>query len=257
MQLTHGSLFTGMGGFDLAAARCDIPTLWQCEKDKFCLKVLDHFFPNIPKITDIYNFDHEKTQRVNIISGGFPCQNISTNGKGEGIAGDKSSAVFKQLEILEAMQPDFAIFENSPVLLSRGFDTLLRKLAFIGYDAQWRTLCASDFGYRNQRRRMFIVAYPNISGLQGRLFRPISSVSVYGYTPTETYISSTTKAVHTKGNYYDLCGVDGLPRNFRKVIGGFGNAVNVTCAEYVFKCILEFIKLNYYETSNCVFPSVE
>lgn len=247
MKLTHGSLFTGFGGFDLAAARCDISTVWQCENNKFCLKFLNHFFPEIPKIKDINIFDYEKTERTNIISGGFPCQDISNSGKGAGIFGDKSSAVFKMLEIIEVMRPDFAIFENSPVLNTRGLDIILRMLAVIGYDAQWRTICASDFGYKHKRRRLFILAYPNESGQKGRIFRPVETLPIHVYKPTKTYLQATNKSVLAVGDYYDICGVHGIPRNFRKVIGGFGNAVNVTCAEYVFRCIIEFIKSNNHE----------
>lgn len=250
-QITHGSLFTGLGGFDLAAVRCGIPTAWQCEKDKFCLKFLDHFFPSVLKFNDIQNFDYEKATKVNIISGGFPCQDISKNGKGKGLSGEKSSLVFKQLEIIDRLRPEFAIFENSPVLIKRGFDDILRHLANIGYDAEWRYIHASEFGYNHERKRLYVVAHAHVSGQKCGVFKPVQNVPVHGYQPTPTYLRVANSPIRTDGDYYDLCGVDGLPRNFRKAIGGFGNAVNVTVAEYVFRCILNFIKENNQKKELC------
>ena len=243
-EITHGSLFTGLGGFDFAALRCGIKTLWQCENNKFCNKFLDTLFPETIKFNDIYNFDYDTAQKVNIISGGFPCQDISVNGVGKGLSGEKSSAVFKQLEIIEEMRPDFAIFENSPILITRGLDDILRHLTAIGYNAEWRCISAKDFGYRHERTRLFIVAHPTARRQKSRIFKPIETIQVHEYTPTEALLRINAAPCHTDGNYYDLCGVHGLPRNFRKVIGGFGNAVNVTCAEYVFRCIIKFIEEN-------------
>jgi DNA (cytosine-5)-methyltransferase 1 len=136
------------------------------------------------------------------------------------------------------------LFENVAVFTIRGLNQLLCELTKNGYDAQWICLQASDFGYAHKRARIFIVAYPIEKRPRCALFKPVKTVQLHSTQKQneETYLRITAKGIHTKGNYFDLCGVNGFPRNYRQLIAGLGNAVNVTMAEYVFRCIIDYEK---------------
>jgi len=240
--MTHHSYFTGFAGLDFAAQLCGISTTQQCEKNKFCIKFCNYFFPGVPMYRDIYKIDKNLIEYADIASAGFPCQNISHCGDGSGIYGEKSKTLFQFLDIAFHVRYRYLLFENSAIFPIRGMEQLLCKLAQNGYDAQWVCLQASDFGYTHERKRIFIVAYPSQDRPPRNLFRPVETIQLHSKPTTsdETYLRITDKSIHTEGNYYDLCGVDGFSRNYRQIIAGLGNAVNITMAEYVYRCILDF-----------------
>ena len=82
-MITHGSLFSGIGGFDLGFSKAGIETLWQVEIDPFCLQVLQKNFPNTKRFTDVRTVGKHNLERVDVMSGGFPCQDISIAGLGK------------------------------------------------------------------------------------------------------------------------------------------------------------------------------
>ena len=165
-KITIGSLFSGIGGFELGLERA-IPnseTIWQCEQNAFCQKVLKKHWPNIPIYNDIKEIKHGAIDIVDIICGGFPCQDISNAGKGKGIAlGDKSSLWFQMLRIIDIIRPRIAVIENVTAITckGRGMDIVLSSLAQIGYDVEWIDVRASDEGAPHKRERIFFVAYSN------------------------------------------------------------------------------------------------
>ena len=165
-MITIGSLFSGIGGFELGLERA-IPnskTIWQVEQNKYCQGVLKKHWPEAIMYNDIREVHHENIHPVDIICGGFPCQGVSCSGKGKGIEGDKRSGLWGEMyRLIYELQPRVAVMENVPALLwkGRGMHVVMSNLAKIGYDAEWTVISARQFGAPHLRKRVFIVAYPN------------------------------------------------------------------------------------------------
>jgi len=153
-----GSLFAGIGGFDLGFERAGLKCLWQVEIDKYCLKVLEKHWPAVQRFEDIKIL--KNPPYVDVICGGFPCQDISIAGKGKGIKGERSGLWSEMLRIICEVQPRYVVVENVSALVNRGLSTVLGELAESGYDAEWQVLSAAAFGAPHLRERIFIVAYP-------------------------------------------------------------------------------------------------
>ena len=165
--LTHGSLFTGIGGMDLGFERAGIETVWQVEKDKWCTAVLEKNFPNVrQRYGDICDVDTKTLDMVGIISGGFPCQDISLNGKGGGLNGERSGLWWEFYRIVCDIRPLFVVVENVSALSHRGIDVILAALAEIGYDAEWQSIQGWWVDSPQRRERLFIVAYPASLGME-------------------------------------------------------------------------------------------
>ena len=160
-RMTHGSLFTGIGGFDLGFEWAGIKTIWQVEIDEFCRQLLELRFPGARRYADIRQVNPASLRGVDIVSGGFPCQDISVAGKHAGISGDRSGLWSEYFRIIRSLRPKFVVVENSSNLLSEGAGRILRDLASVGYDAQWSTIPACSLGAPHTRSRVFIVAYPD------------------------------------------------------------------------------------------------
>lgn len=159
--MRHGSLFSGIGGFDLAAQWMGWENVFQVEIDPFCQKVLAKNFPNTRRYGDIKEFDATKYRgAIDIISGGFPCQDISiANGKAVGIKGHRSGLWEQYYRVISCVLPKIIVIENSTQLLRRGFERVLYDLSEMGYNAEWGCFKASDVGAPHIRNRAFIVAH--------------------------------------------------------------------------------------------------
>ena len=163
--LTVGSLFSGIGGTDLALERAGLKVVWNCENDVNCRKVLAHHWAGIPRFKDVRTVNAQSLRSSGLVPdalvGGFPCQDVSVAGARAGLAGDRSGLFFEFARLLEEVRPAWALIENVPGLLSshRGADmgTVLGILADIGYGLAWRVLDAQYFGVPQRRRRVFIV----------------------------------------------------------------------------------------------------
>ena len=120
---------------------------------------LDGMFPRFPIWDDVRTFSgHEWRGKVDIVSGGFPCQDISCAGKGAGIDGERSGLWSEMARIIGEVRPRYAFIENSPMLVSRGLDRVLSDLAAMGFDAEWCCLSAADCGAWHERDRIWILA---------------------------------------------------------------------------------------------------
>ena len=164
IPLTVGSLFSGIGGFELGLERTGgFKTVWQCEIDPFCQKVLEKHWPNVKRFTDIKKIGiEEEIPHVNVICGGFPCQPVSCAGKRKG----KEDARWLWPEfcrVVRCVRPEWVLVENVPGLLSadsgRLFAGILRDLSESGYDAEWNIVSAASVGAPHLRKRVFIVAH--------------------------------------------------------------------------------------------------
>jgi len=161
-QLTHGSLFAGIGGFDLGFERAGIKTVWQVEIDPFCRKVLERHWPQVPRFADIREYGQRFIlERPDVVTGGFPCQDLSKAGRRAGIDGARSGLWKEMRRVVCSLRPNFVLVENVPGLLESGLGRVLGDLAACGFDAEWECLPASAFGAPHLRDRTFVVAYPN------------------------------------------------------------------------------------------------
>lgn len=158
-----GSLFSGIGGFELGLEWAGLgETVWQVENNEFCQKILAKHWPDTKRYGDIKNVGKHNLEPVDLICGGFPCQDISQAGKRAGIKeGTRSGLWFQCKRIVSELRPRFALFENvSAILNYPNLHTVLCDLAEIGYDVEWNCLSADEVGANHERERIFIIAYP-------------------------------------------------------------------------------------------------
>ena len=158
-------LFSGIGGFSLGLERTGgFKTVAFCEIEPFPRRVLAKHWPGVPCYEDVRSLTADVLARdgisVDVIAGGFPCQDISIAGKGAGIAGAQSSLFVELLRIVGEIRPRYVILENVAALLRRGLCNVLGGLAACGYNAEWDCLPASFVGAPHNRDRIWIVAYP-------------------------------------------------------------------------------------------------
>ncbi len=168
MTLTVGSLFAGIGGFDLGLERAGMRVRWQVEIDPYCQRVLAKHWPHVTRYGDIKTVDWGTVEPVDLLCGGFPCQDISLAGKGAGLAGDRSGLWFEYAKSIAALRPRYVLIENVSALRARGLDQVLGSLAALGYDAEWHCIPACAVGAPHRRDRVWVVAYRSIDGLQKR-----------------------------------------------------------------------------------------
>lgn len=160
------SLFAGIGGFDLGLERTGgFETVAFCEIDPFCRKVLAKHWPNVRQYEDVRKLTADTPARdgigVDVICGGFPCQDISPVGTRKGIGGERSGLWSEYARLVGEVRPSFVFVENSADLLRRGLGDVLGHLANIGYDAEWSVFSACRMGAPHARDRLFLVAYPD------------------------------------------------------------------------------------------------
>ena len=158
------ALFAGAGGGILGGHLLEWRTVCAVEWEPYpasvlCARQNDGLLPPFPIWDDVQTFDGKPWRGiVDVVSGGFPCTDISAAGKGAGINGEASGMWREMARIIHEVQPRFAFVENSPMLTSRGLGTVLGDLAAMGFDAKWGVLGAADVGANHQRNRIWIVA---------------------------------------------------------------------------------------------------
>lgn len=169
-------LFSGIGGFSLGLERAGMETAAFCEVDTFCKQVLSKHWPKVPIHDDIKKLQGIRYRgTVDVVCGGFPCQDLSTTGKQLGFRGERSSLYSEMLRVISECGPRWAIFENVTNLLTgdggRWFSQFLNDLAKIRFDAEWHCIPASEFGAAHHRDRVWIIAYPHGTNLEGLDFQ--------------------------------------------------------------------------------------
>lgn len=161
-MLKVGSLFSGAGLCDLGLTWAGLRHMWFCETDRHCRSVLARHWPHVPIYEDVRQLESRKIPPVDVICGGFPCQDVSNGGKRAGIREGTRSGLWKEFaRCIGESRPRYAIIENVRGLLSCGMEIVLHDLAEIGYDAEWEVLPAAALGAPHHRERVFIVAYPH------------------------------------------------------------------------------------------------
>lgn len=161
-------LFSGIGGFSLGLERAGMETVAFCEIEPYCQKVLAKHWPSVPIYDDVREVNRERLEadgitEIDVITGGFPCQDISAAGKQAGIEGERSGLWGELARIIGDIRPRYAIVENVTALLSGGngqwFGRVLGDLASIGYDCEWHCVPASELGAHHHRDRVWVIAY--------------------------------------------------------------------------------------------------
>ena len=173
-------LFSGIGGFSLGLERAGMETVAFCEIEKFPQNVLKKHWPDVPIYEDVRELTYDRLKsdgisRVDVICGGFPCQDISVDGKQAGIGEGTRSGLWSECaRLVGEIRPKYAIFENVTALLSgeqgRWFQRVLFDLSALGYDAEWHCIPASELGAHHHRDRVWIMAYPRHKGVLERRF---------------------------------------------------------------------------------------
>ncbi|NGZ99122.1 MAG: DNA (cytosine-5-)-methyltransferase [Nitrospira sp. WS110] len=157
-----GSLFAGIGGFDLGLERAGFEIAWQVEIDPYCQAVLAKHWPRVKRYGDIKQVNWGEVEPVDVLCGGFPCQDLSFAGNRAGIDGERSVLWREYIKAIRALRPRFIIVENVPGLLTNEYmGRVLGDLAASRYDAEWDCIPAFQFGLDQERSRLFLVAYPH------------------------------------------------------------------------------------------------
>lgn len=244
--MKHGSLFTGIGGFDLAAKWMGWNNVFHCEIEEDKREVLKKNFPNSKSYASITEFDATQYRgEIDIISGGFPCQDISIanqsikTGGAVGIKGERSGLWKHYARIIREVRPQIIIFENSSMLLNRGLEIVLCDLHELRYDAEWRLFYATQFGFPHLRERLYGVAYARGFGWENHLKAGgILQKILPERTPRQKPVSIPLKRFNSKSSYADVRMDDGFSSELdKRVIHGYGNAVVPQIPFAIFKAI--------------------
>lgn len=154
-----GSVFSGISGFDEGFRRAGFRIAWMCEREPFCRKVLARHFPDVPCAEDVTTLTDAPI--VDVLVGGFPCQDVSVAGQRRGLSGDETGLFWEFIRLVDVCQPKAVVLENVPGLFSsyggRDFYTVLQALAERGLRRSYRVLDSQYFGVAQRRRRVFIV----------------------------------------------------------------------------------------------------
>ena len=253
--MKHGSLFSGIGGFDLAAEWMGWENVFHCEWEKFPRKVLKYYWPKAISYGDITKTDFTIHRgNIDILTGGFPCQDASMamqHGGGQtGLEGDRTGLWTHMVRAIREIRPGYVIAENVENILrtnnGRDFRTILSELDGLGYNAEWRVTRASEVGACHQRARCYLVGYTSSIRLQEResFFANVEKEVIQG----RRWVNGTTGTVGVSWpNQPPVSWLDdGIPEwmaqtSFRgwkhKAIKGYGNAITPQVALQIFKAI--------------------
>lgn len=250
MTITIGSLFSGIGGFELGLERA-IPqasTIWQVEQDTFCQSILRRHWPDATLHSDINQVGSHNLAEVDILCGGFPCQDISRAGKQEGINGEKSGLWWQMHRLIGDLRPRVIVLENVAAIVSNGLSTVSESLAKLGYDLEWQIVSARQFGAPHIRKRWFGVAYTNSHRLwfkqhnqtqqqekeaQFAINGQTESVGLRGATNTNSQRSHSENYWHQDPPKPTLCELDDGVSNRMARLKALGNAIVPQCSEYI------------------------
>jgi DNA (cytosine-5)-methyltransferase 1 len=170
--MTFGSLFAGIGGMDLGLERAGMTCKWQVEIDPFCQRVLTKHWPEVPKYGDIRAITGAELERVDLIAGGFPCQDLSVAGRRAGIDGERSGLWREYARLIGDIRPRYVLIENvSGLLANESMRRVLGDLSALGYDAEWESIPAASVGAPTIRDRVWILANTRQKswGAEGRI----------------------------------------------------------------------------------------
>ena len=224
-------LFSGIGGFSLGLEAAGMTTVAFCEYEDFPRKVLKKHWPDVPCYPDVMELTKDRLDAdgitgIDVITGGFPCQDISVAGRGAGVDGGQSGLWREILRLVVELRPRFVIMENSASICVRGGATLVSALADVRYDVEWEGIPAISVGARHIRGGQWFVACPSEErhrAPKNKVFtgrdRPING----GRRPPEPDVGRVA---------------NGVPRRVDR-LGALGNAVDPKIPELIGRAILQ------------------
>ena len=250
MKLRVLDLFSGIGGFSLGLERTGgFETVAFCEIEPFPRKVLAKHWPEVPQYDDVRTLTAERLAAdgiaVDVITGGFPCQDISVAGKRAGIAEGTRSGLWSEcIRLVSELRPQYALFENVANLLAgpshkpgAWFSRVLSDLASVGYNAEWENIPASALGAPHRRERVWLLAYPSKERPTGEILCKDRAKSNHAF-PRASLLPPYSHGMVTADGDYSLRGGDGFPA-FMGELNGYGNAVVPQIPELIGRAILE------------------
>ena len=243
-------LFSGIGGFSLGLESTGgFKTVAFCEFDKHAQAVLKKHWPETKIYDDVRTLDAKKYKgSVDVVCGGFPCQDLSVAGKKKGITeGERSNLYTEMLRIISECLPRYAIFENVTGLLAgesgRWFAKFLYDLASVGYDAEWHCISASELGANHHRDRVWVVAYPNMQRCEGG-----TKESILGEPRLQIEFVRSFERWATRQDIpspRSIGAADGLPRRLDRITR-LGNAVVPAIPKIIGEAILKYESTNQH-----------
>ena len=266
-EIKVGSLFSGIGGMELGLSRA-IPNLrpvWFCEQNTFGQSILSKHWSGVPIYDDVRNINKSNVESIDILTGGFPCQDISVQGNKKGVNhGEKSGLWWEMWRIIGDLRPRIVIMENVSNILRLGGTDVVGSLAEIGYCVEWEIVSARQFGAPHLRKRWFGVAYLTdtrrpIAGNRTEIpvdmatGRRIKHGVGFRCQGLSTFWNNKRPSDFEKiGFESSICRVDdGIPpeldkteqRKLKKIhnerLKSLGNAIVPACSEYVGRCIVQ------------------
>jgi DNA (cytosine-5)-methyltransferase 1 len=242
-------LFSGIGGFSLGLERTGgFETVAFCEIEEFPRRVLAKHWPKVPCYHDVRELTADTLARdgiaVDVICGGFPCQDISNAGNQEGLDGERSGLWFEYDRLIGELRPKVVIVENVKALLHRGLLEVLRCLAERGYDAWWENIQANSLGLPHERGRVWIVAYPSEVGCKAR--DRVQALLLGEEVPWSSWQQMELRRTRSGGTRWVPNGVicsidDGVSANVDG-LGAAGNSIVPQIPELIGNAILQSLR---------------
>ena len=226
-KCTIGSLFSGIGGLELGLERAGLgPVVWQCELDPFCRRVLAKHWPDVERFEDVTR--PRRWPNVELICGGFPCQDVSSAGKRRGLGGERSGLWYHFAKVVSQVRPRFVIVENVASGVRAWLPTVRRNLCELGYRTRAFALSAADVGAPHLRRRVFVVAHADGES------EPSQPIDAEVGEPSEV-------AAHWRKPMPDMVRmVHGVSRGLDgRRVKALGNSVVPQCAEAIGRIVKE------------------
>lgn len=233
-------LFSGIGGFSLGLEAAGMETSAFCEINPFCRMILKKHWPDVPIFEDVVDLKGESVGSVDVICGGFPCQDVSVAGLRGGVHAARSGLYSHIIRLACELRPRYIIMENVAALLNSGLATVLRDLAGCGYDAEWYVIPACAVGLPHERRRVWIIAYPNSERLQGGV-NGLSENQREGNLHASLLSALALRASYCMDNLPQPCvvrGNDGVPYRAHRT-RALGNSIVPAIAEIIGRAIVE------------------
>lgn len=239
VRRTHLDLFSGIGGFALAAQWAGFETVAFCEIEDFPRKVLNKHWPRVPIHRDIRSLDGKLYTGTDVVTGGFPCQDISRAGTGAGLDGERSGLWSEMFRIIDEVRPQWVIIENASSLRSNGLASILQDLWQVGFDAEWHIIPATAVGASHKRERTWVIANANGGGCEAQRITESLAEVFTGETYKQLPPSESGRALGSEG-WIPERGMDRIADDVPGRVGeiaGYGNAIVPQIAYEILRAI--------------------
>ena len=236
------ALFSGAGGGILGGHLLGWRTVCAVEWEEYpasvlCARQNDKVLPTFPIWDDVRTFDGRPWRGiVDVISGGFPCQDISVAGRGDGLDGERSGMWKEMARIIGEVRPQFAFVENSPMLVTRGLERVLADLAKMGYDSRWGVISAADIGANHRRERIWIVGKMGNSNNNGQTTAKIGNSLIEGSYGSQTRSQQASESQGSSQQHGEMDNSDSAQLKGNK------------CSERINKEYAEFGSASWWQT---------